>query len=264
MDLGIYVYATTCGTLADEVDCTDGHVWSPENLDLIGLAAGTYYIVVDGFEGAYGPYTLGVSIVEVLAEGAACVPDDPATRCPDGTECLGALGSETCLAPIFFQNFTNGITPCTVTDSGADAHSWELCDPADVCTYINGTGSASGGAFATVVDGSGVVMDGEMLVTSVLDATGDTVVTLEFDHDFSHWSTCNDQGAVEVSTNGTTWTAVATYVADDTGHKSIDISTQAAGQAAFYVRFNYDDDTTGANPCFANYWDVDDISIMAY
>jgi hypothetical protein len=253
---------TDCDPNATETDCD---AWPMYNVSMSfsELAAGTYYIVVDGYDaGDMGQYTIDVTVVEILPQNDPCDPNDPYTRCEAGTVCAGQPGQETCQSTtiIFSDDFTTDLSQWTVTDANNDGDTWMWCDPNGACFYGNFTGSPSGGPFALVYDPQGADEDGEMLDTAQLDGTGYTNVFLEFFHNYDDVGGCDDQASVEVSTDGTNWTSMAAYTADSQGYVLLDLSQQVAG-SQFYVRFAYDDDTTGNNPCNVEEWRVDDVVI---
>lgn len=75
------------------IDCSDNATMNPIN----GLAAGRYYVVVDGYAGASGTFTLNVT--GTIANGGSCespffAPDG--LTCNAGYTCKGAAGSRTC------------------------------------------------------------------------------------------------------------------------------------------------------------------------
>jgi hypothetical protein len=76
-DSAIYV-VTSCANIAQScVAGIDGT--TPEHIDYTAVAAGTYYVIVDGFAGAGGPYTLNLNITP------APIPNDRCTGAIDVT-----------------------------------------------------------------------------------------------------------------------------------------------------------------------------------
>lgn len=96
-----------------------------------------------------------------------------------------------------------------------------------------------------------------ILQSPSFSTAGYASVTLQFYHNF--WpASSSDQGVVEVSTNGTTWTAVATYTnqegtANSFVQKSVNLSAYA-GNGSVYVRFHY-------YAQFGNYWAIDNVTV---
>ena len=94
-------------------------------------------------------------------------------------------------------------------------------------------------------------------VGTAVDLSGQTDVTLEFEHNYRVW---NDQRYVEVSVDGgTTWgtpyqigSTVNSFETDET--YSINISGQAANQANVKLRFHY-------VAVYGWHWAIDDLSI---
>jgi cysteine-rich repeat protein len=262
-DLSLSLLGAPCATGA-EVTCADAAgAGAGESLVARDLPAGTYHVVVGGYGVSdVGPYTLALDLVEVLSLGAACDPADAAQRCATGAYCHAG----TCQTPseVLFADFSVDLSPFVVTDFGADGQTWSYCDPAGGCAFDNATGASPTDPYALVRDQPGVSLHGEVLTSPALSATGLTLVVLELDQLFVHATASADLGAVEVSTNGTTWTTVASYTTDTPGHTSIDLSAMAAGQAAFQVRFRYDDQTSAMGDPFAAGWSLDNVHVYGF
>ncbi|MDQ3370082.1 MAG: hypothetical protein M3680_32090 [Myxococcota bacterium] len=90
-DTATVLFNSTCGGAA--IKCSD-----PLNMNVLNLAAGTYYFVVDGYSAnAKGAYTINVS--GKIASGQSCeVPlaVAGALTCGTGLACKGTAGSRTC------------------------------------------------------------------------------------------------------------------------------------------------------------------------
>lgn len=81
---------STCG--GTPIDCRDAPA-----MPLTNLAAGTYYLIVDGFSTASGAFTLNVS--GKIANGESCesaLAQSGALTCGAGYACKGTQGSRTC------------------------------------------------------------------------------------------------------------------------------------------------------------------------
>jgi cysteine-rich repeat protein len=265
-DIGAYVVAAPCASGA-EVACVDEEpVGSAEATTLKALPAGSYYVVVDGYTSTdYGPYSLSIDVVSVLAQGAACDPASTSARCADGTYCVGPAGSKTCSAPssVFSETFNAGLGAFTAGDFNADMHTFRACVPFVDCAFTNTTGSQSGGSFALVKDENNVVMDGETLTSPAINAAAFGAVLLEFDHAFDHEAGSTDLARVDVSTDLAMWTPVTSFTSDASGHVVIDISAYAAAKPTLYVRFFFDDQT-GAGPSWVNDWRIDDVRVLGF
>ena len=125
------------------------------------------------------------------------------------------------------------------------------------CTFGNGYAIANSDGV-----GSGQAAENCVLKSPAINCTGQSYVWLSFNEFFRQYG--SSTGHVEVSNNGTTWTSV--YSAE-TGliqnastanphFVDINVSTWAANQATFYVRFHW----TGN---YDYYWVVDDITVYA-
>lgn len=92
LDGVVALYNSTCGGTA--IQCSD----TPETINAVNLAAGTYYLVVDGYSTqANITYTINVS--GHIQNGASC--ESPlvaagAITCAMGYACKGTMGSRTC------------------------------------------------------------------------------------------------------------------------------------------------------------------------
>jgi hypothetical protein len=158
------------------------------------------------------------------------------------------------------NDFTSDLGGFTAVDAGGDGKTFRFCNPAAGCSQENITASASGGAFALIKDEDGVSLDGEALASGPIDAGPHTLVLLEFDHAFDHWTLATDLARVEVSVTPGTWVPVASYTTDASGHVRLDLSALVAGKT-FSLRFLYDDQTAGGGDDFAEEWRIDDVKV---
>ncbi len=135
----------SCGT--PELDCADG-----ASMSFTNLAAGAYYVIVDGWSTGEGAYTLTVS--GTLAAGDACDPVLEAggvLACAAGYACSGPLGSETC-SPAACND---------AIDADGDGFNGYPTDPG--CTSANDgteTDTCPGGATCPAC-GNGIDDDGD-------------------------------------------------------------------------------------------------------
>ncbi len=197
---------------------------------------------------------------------AGCVPEADETTCADGVDndgdgavdCddSGCHGVGTCPNYLLVQRFeTWPPAGWTISDGGTAGYSWQSSATSTAgLTLTGGTGR-----FAIVDSdeaGTGVLFD-DSLVTPVLDCSAYTTVTLGFRHHYNDYSTY-DSAAVEVSTDGATWTPVVTYTTDVTNSTvaNLDLSAQAAGQATVRIRFRYIGN-------YDFYWLIDDVIVTA-
>jgi hypothetical protein len=150
-----------------------------------------------------------------------------------------------------------------VTDFGGDMLGWRGCAPLVDCAFTNTTGSATEGPFAIVKDDNNVAMDGEILMSPAIDASGSSYAYLEFDHVFDHEEGSTDLARVDISTDLMTWSPIKSFATDTSGHVVVDISALAAGMPSVYVRFFFDDQT-GGGPSWANDWRIDDVRVLGF
>jgi hypothetical protein len=88
----ISLYDSTCG--GDALSCSD----FDEGAEMTNVAAGTYYYVVDGYEGSEGAYT--ITVAGTIANGASCespLAISGALTCGPGYGCGGTMGARTCM-----------------------------------------------------------------------------------------------------------------------------------------------------------------------
>ena len=99
-----------------------------------------------------------------------------------------------------------------------------------------------------------------ILQTPAFSTVGHSTITLKFYHYF--WEYVNDTGFVEISTNATNWTTIASYyfptntrqgTSTSFVEKTVDLSS-FAGLPIVYVRFRYYAE-------FGFYWALDNVSI---
>jgi large repetitive protein len=86
------LFDSTCG--GTPIECYD----NPTLMVVNNLAAGRYFLVVDGWSTGNGPFTLTTS--GVIANGQSCespLATSGALTCDIGFACLGAVGSRTCM-----------------------------------------------------------------------------------------------------------------------------------------------------------------------
>lgn len=251
-DVIVYI-VSDCAAGASELICAD----NPDELELRDAAAGTYYIVVEGYSADdLGGYRLDVETVDIVSLGDACGPSLPGVRCESTQLCDTTCKAATSLLDI---DFTTSLSPAQVTDIGSDGITWKFCSSAGACFY-NQTGSSSGGGSAIVEAAAFSATDGEVLATPTVDATAYSKVVLSFDQYFYKWFACNDAGFIEIKSGATT-SRIDTLLEVHKGHAEYDISAQAAGKS-FSAQFVYDDETVGSD-CNAQSWQIDDIIVRA-
>ncbi|NVB83105.1 MAG: hypothetical protein HOV81_32300 [Kofleriaceae bacterium] len=92
---------STCG--GTDLACEDGSTISVDN-----LAAGTYYLVIDGWDDDTGPFTL--TTTGIVAPGGSCegaLFQSGAFTCPPAHACDGTPGSRTCVLSKCVDNIDN-------------------------------------------------------------------------------------------------------------------------------------------------------------
>ncbi len=98
-----------------------------------------------------------------------------------------------------------------------------------------------------------------ILTSPVIDLTGVTLgpITLDVDLYYNDYSSDSEHGYVEVY-DGSTWQTIADYNGSDVnGHQSYDVTQYAANNAAFRVRFSYQDAS------FSWWYSVDNVQVIS-
>ncbi|HEY5951642.1 MAG TPA: hypothetical protein VIV40_39380, partial [Kofleriaceae bacterium] len=81
----------TCG--GTPIDCSD----SPTGMAVTNLAAGRYYLIVDGYSSGSGTFTLNVAgTIKANESCESPLAQSGALTCASGYTCLGTMGSRTC------------------------------------------------------------------------------------------------------------------------------------------------------------------------
>ena len=245
----------------------------------------TYYIAVDGWDGATSTFDLVVD----CSPGEVC--DDSQDNDGDGLvdcgdpSCFGQTGCTTeALCTDAMDNDADGDTDCADQDCSNDPYcspskttlleehfdtwpptGWTIEDGlSDGHTWGQDDGTARqvdnmDGTYA-LCDSDGAGRDATMLeslVSPAFDASGASHVWVEMDHYFRSLNDL-DFGYVDVSTDGTNWTTVQTFADTDQGHSVIDLSAQAAGESNVQIRFRYEDGGS-----WAWYWAIDNVLVTS-
>ena len=223
------------------------------NILFTAPAAGTYYVVLESY---YSTSTSAYNFTIEKFPGTETNCTDTIDNDADGvidcadSDCYG-VGS--CPTLLFSENFnTWPLVGWTIVDGGTSTHTWTS---SAIGTARPLTGAT--GLYAKVdsdAAGSGPTLD-ENLVSPVINCTGFTTVNLSFRHYYYHSS--GQTAQVDVSTDsGANWVNVASYTTSSTNGAiaNINISAQAANQAAVQIRWHY----TGS---YDWYWLVDDVTV---
>lgn len=156
---------------------------------------------------------------------------------------------------LLFQDFETSVSGWTFSNTAPAAAAWDW-------TY-NPYPSYSGTVYSN--SPSMIIADSDLgggsgtttMTSPSINASGFTTLSLNFRQYYNDYSG-TDAAYVEVSTNGSSWTTVATYTSDQgslTSFASTSINLNAyAGNATLYVRFRYVHNNDDA-------WAIDDISL---
>jgi hypothetical protein len=160
---------------------------------------------------------------------------------------------------VWVDDFEGGLGDWTITNDGGTC-VWEIFFPPYPNAYVLPAG-AGGGLLCADVDecGSGTTLLSTATITNPFDFSSYMQVHIEFDQDFNAINAA-DEGYVEVSTDGSNWTAVWQQIGVDlTGtHEDVDISSIAAMQDQVWVRFR------SVQPGWDWWWVVDNVSLVAW
>ncbi|MBU1508992.1 choice-of-anchor J domain-containing protein [Myxococcota bacterium] len=197
---------------------------------------------------------------------APCGVESGEARCTDGvdndadgaTDCAdpACAGNSYCPVVLIAEGF-EAWPPAgwTIVNGGDPAHTWG--SSADSGRSLSG----ATGLFAVVdSDAPSATLDhDESLITPAFSCVGYTNVSLSFLHTYRDYSG-TDSASVALSTNGgTTWTPLATYLADTTDGATVELSatTACAGSPSAVIRFRY-------VSSWDWYWLLDEVRVVAW
>ncbi|MBN1772307.1 MAG: DUF4215 domain-containing protein [Deltaproteobacteria bacterium] len=172
---------TSCGGLAPV--CEDDDCSTQQDQIARNLAAGTYYVLMDGWNGASGNYTLNIEHLPVGSDGSPTVlPSGLATytgntmsmtpgrvtgscggdRAPEDTyywttcpaDAGGAFSATTCGSGTSYDSLIYVRSGATGTDLACNDDASPACTPSDA-SRINATIPGGAGIFALYIDGFG-------------------------------------------------------------------------------------------------------------
>ncbi len=189
-----------------------------------------------------------LDLLNLSASNGGPYPDQPAyVSLPVG---------DTPVATVLFEDVSTGLPASwAVVDGGTGtgiAATWTDTNP-------GGRGVLTAPFMIADSDelGSGGIMD-EELISPAVDTSGYATVTLQFSHDFNHFTGGQDeQGDVDVrsSATGGAWVNLVNFSgADASGMVTLDLTPYAA--ADLQIRFHY------YQASFEWWWAVDDIYIL--
>jgi cysteine-rich repeat protein len=91
LDVVLSLASDCLGGAAATLACADNptSAQAAESVQQSDIPAGSYYLLVDGYGGAAGAYSLSVRLRPIRAAGEACDPTGQADRCDTGLACTG-------------------------------------------------------------------------------------------------------------------------------------------------------------------------------
>jgi hypothetical protein len=171
--------STGCDDATMELGCSDGpNAADPETVTIPSAAPGTYYIMVDGYNGHAGAYSLTATLTTTLVEGATCDITSTTMRCDGATDwCFGT--PSTCQPVSFITDTSPNATFCaaqgpTATDLVVDGQMNGATDPD---TYSITLGAPFTAMHAYTDDGFGGCAADTTI--SIYDAMGMTCTALD-------------------------------------------------------------------------------------
>ena len=196
------------------------------------------------------------------APSAITVTPASATKCPIAPAVLlttsgGAITGEVALSEYFNSGATGWTTTNTSTGGTAPASAaWTIqTSPYTYAAVVYSSNDASKFYMTNSdVQGSGGTT-ATTLQSPAFSTVGFTSLNLQF---FHYYRAIGDQGFVEVSNNGSTWTAAQTYTAT-TGSASAFVEANInlnayIGNANLYIRFRY-------ASAWGYYWALDNVKV---
>lgn len=124
---------TACGDASTELACADSPgAAANESVTIPGIAPGTYFITVDGYNGHAGAYSLTATLHDNLATGDPCDITSTTSRCGAGDWCYGT--PSTCQTVTMITDTPPNATFCaaqgpTATDLVVDGQMNGATDP---------------------------------------------------------------------------------------------------------------------------------------
>ena len=173
------------------------------------------------------------------------------------SEWVNTQGDQLLATLLFSDDFESGLGNWTITNEGGIC-VWVIYAPPYPNTYTLPCGGACDSVLAADSDdcGSGTTLLSTAYITNPINATLYQTVWIEFDNDWNAID-AQDSAFVEVSTNGTTWTAVITWNGTDVRNTHENVSlTSLVALSNFYVRFR------SVQPGWDWWWVVDNVQIF--
>ena len=198
------------------------------------------------------PYTFAGAISSSVSNDIIC-QGEPVTLFASGTSYLSALLSEKFNGSINNWTRTNTSTGGTVASA-----AWTLRPEG---YNVNTTYSSNDDSQFYLSDSrtQNGTTTAAILRSPIMSTVGYSTLQLNFWHYYDFDNKPSESAKVEVSTNGVSWTTLATYTSDQgsaTGFTNVTINLNSyIGYPVFYVRFNY---YAGGR---ARYWAIDNVSI---
>ncbi|GAB3874242.1 hypothetical protein GCM10028824_27180 [Hymenobacter segetis] len=248
---------------------------SGSTITFSGAAVGTTAYTVsanDGNSTTGCSATLPVSItVNPTPNAPTLAPSTPAAYCAGGSTVVAAstnavtLTGQTILSTADFDSGANGFTTTNtglpITGFKRVAAPFTGTRAGNPTSYNGPSNSGTGSFFIADSDDGGIGSNtNTTLVSPAFSTLAYTAATLSVQQYYNSFS--NDTFAgIEYSTDGTTWTAFATYTGSDVGTSSgaspattVALPAAALNQASVQIRFRY----AGV---YGLYWAIDNVGV---
>ena len=227
---------------------------------------GVTYIYMLTANGCPNPVTFSVVIVVIPAPTVNVSASPSSTICAGGSVTLTSSSSLVSLPlTLLTQNFnaapvgwttTNNSTGGTTTRAAWTSRPNNYPEPTDGTTISSNDATNFYLSDSRYQNGTTTVT---YLTSPAINISGYTTLSLDFYHYFYYQGTTNEAARVQVSTDGSTWTPVATYISTQGGatsfaHPIINLSGFEPNPL-LYIRFYY---YCGGH---GRYWAIDNVSV---
>jgi hypothetical protein len=223
---------------------------------------GVTYVYTLNSGGCSASYNMAVVVVPAPT---VTVTATPSTICVGGSTTLSSSSSIVASLPatLLTQNFNGATNNWTRTNASTGGNTSDAAWTLQPNNYDTGGNEISSNDNSQFYLSDSRDQDGSTTSTTLqspaLNTVGYTSLSLNFWHYYNYDRERNEAARVQVSTNGSTWTTVATYTSDlgqDDNFANPIISLNSyINNATLYVRFYYYAEGR------ARYWAIDNVTI---
>lgn len=191
--------------------------------------------------------------------------------CNGSTVTLQAAATTNSISAMHSDNF-NGATSYSGsgTVTGNRSQIWGIetsgttVNSAATFTSPNGGNTFVALAAASAVLGTSTSSASSTLISGAINTNNYSTINLSYNHSYKQGNSGTPSGVVEVSTDGTSWTAVKTYTSDQGGSTAyvadnIVLSATYLNRTSFKIRFVFTSNNSSFLAANASWWAVDDV-----